>query len=205
MQSNPGIKEEGRMESKNRINRILSSAVLSMVVIMSCASAFAADRGRDNNRGRDNGHDRGFSRGHKHEVVVVGRQRYNYHGGRFYRPSWFGFEFMLSSPPFGAVVMSLPIGHHAVIIGGAQYYHYDNIYYKPCPSGYIVVPGPVVVTSPAPVYSAPGEAVTINIPNSNGSYTSIALVKRDGGYIGPQGEYYPVHPSIEQLKILYGR
>jgi len=197
------------MERKNNINKILPATLLSMVVIMSCANAFAADRGRDNSRGRDSGHDRDFNRGKKHEVVVVGHERYNYHDGRFYRPSWFGFEFFVTRPPFGAIVMSIPIGHHAVIIGGAQYYYYENIYYKPCPSGYIVVPPPVVVASPAPVVFAPqqvpAETVTINVPNSNGSYTPIALVKRDGGYIGPQGEYYPVHPTVEQLRILYGR
>jgi hypothetical protein len=180
-----------------------------MVVIMSCANAFAADRGRNDFRGRDNGRDNNFGRDKHREVVVVGHEKYNYHDGRFFRPSWFGFEFLLSAPPFGAIVMSLPIGHHAVIIGGAQYYYYDNVYYKPCPSGYIVVPQPAVVVSPAPVVLAPqqipGETVTINVPNSNGSYTAITLVRRGNGYVGPQGEYYPDHPTVDQLRALYGR
>ena len=191
------------MEREVRINKFLLAAVLGVVVIMSGTNAFASDRRRDAGRHND------FGRGKKHEVVVVGRERYNYRDGRFFRPSWFGFEFLLSTPPFGAIVMSLPIGHHTVLIGGAQYYHYNNVYYKPCPSGYIVVPQPVVVANPAPVFSAPaqvpGQTVTINVPNYNGSYTSITLVRRGSGYVGPQGEYYPDHPTVEQLRVLYGR
>ncbi|MCX5707432.1 MAG: DUF6515 family protein [Candidatus Omnitrophica bacterium] len=203
------------MKRTIRVNKSLPVTIFSIVVIMSCANAFAADRGWDNNRGkgydrgRESGPDKKFSGSRQHEVVVVGHERYNYHDGRFYRPSWFGFEFLLSTPPFGAIVMSLPIGHHTVVIGGAQYYSYNNVYYKPCPSGYAVVPQPAVAVAPAPVFLAPqqvpNETVTINVPNSNGSYTAITLVKRDNGYIGPQGEYYPDHPTLEQLRALYGR
>jgi hypothetical protein len=197
------------MERKIDVNKFLLATVFSLVVIMSCASAFASDRGRGSNNGRDNSRDKDFGRDRKHEVVVVGRERYNYHDGRFFRPSWFGFEFLLSAPPFGAIVMSLPIGHHAVIIGGAQYYQYSNVYYKPCPSGYLVVPQPAAVVNPAPVVLAPQqvprETVTVNVPNSNGSYTSITLARRDNGYIGPQGEYYPDHPTVDKLRALYGK
>jgi len=50
-----------------------------------------------------------------------------------------------------------------------------------------------------------GEQITINVPNSNGSYTPVTLVKYGNGYIGPQGEYYPGNPTVEQLKALYGK
>jgi len=191
------------MKRKVRVNKFLLAAVFSLVVIMSSTNAFAADRGRGDNRGRDNnGRGRDFGRSRQHEVVVVGHERYNYHDGRFFRPSWFGFEFLLSTPPFGAIVMSLPVGHHTVTIGASQYYHYNNVYYKPCPSGYIVVPQPAVVV---PSASVSNETVTINVPNSNGSYISITLVRRDKGYYGPQGEYYPNHPTVDQLRALYGR
>jgi hypothetical protein len=197
------------MKRKVRVNKSLLATLLSLVVVMSCANAFASDRGKNSYKGRDSGHENNFGRDRKREVVVVGHERYNYHDGRFFRPSWFGFEFLLSTPPFGAIVMSLPIGHHAVLMGGAQYYYYNNVYYKPCPSGYIVVPQPTVVAPPAPVFSAPAqvpsETVTINVPNYNGSYTAITLVRRGDGYVGPQGEYYPSHPTVEQLRVLYGR
>ncbi len=201
--------EEGKMVKENSSSKFWLAAAIVLILGMSSPQAFAASRGRDNDRGRDGGPDRGFGGGRQHEVVVVGHERYNYHDGRFYRPSWFGFEFLLSTPPFGAIVMSLPIGHHAVVIGSAQYYYYNDVYYKPCPSGYIVVPQPAVVASPAPVIftpaQVPNETVTINVPNSNGSYMPITLVKRDNGYVGPQGEYYSEHPTVEQLRVLYGK
>jgi len=49
------------------------------------------------------------------------------------------------------------------------------------------------------------DTVTIYVPNSNGSYTPITLVKHGNGYIGPQGEYYAGNPTVAQLKVLYGR
>jgi hypothetical protein len=33
----------------------------------------------------------------------------------------------------------------------------------------------------------------------------VKLKKTDAGFIGPQGEFYPKHPTIEKLKILYGK
>lgn len=49
------------------------------------------------------------------------------------------------------------------------------------------------------------EAVTINIPNSNGGYTAVKLARYKDGYKGPQGEYYPGHPTVDQLRALYGK
>ena len=165
----------------------------------SYSNAFAWDRG-------------GGSHGHEREVVVVGHDRYHYRDGRFYRPGWFGFEFSVVVPPVGVVVSALPMGYGTIIVGGAPYYYYDNIYYTRVPSGYMVVQRPVVppvVVSPPPPVIQPqmpsGETVTINVPNSNGSYTPVTLVRRNNGYVGPQGEYYPTHPTVDQLKALYGR
>ncbi len=38
-----------------------------------------------------------------------------------------------------------------------------------------------------------------------GGYTAITLKKWGNGFIGPQGEYYSEHPTVEQLKTLYGK
>ena len=64
-----------------------------------------------------------------------------------------------------------------------------------------MVPAPVV-NSPARFVAA--ETVVINIPNVNGSYTPVRLVKTDSGYIGPQGELYLNRPTVDQLRVLYG-
>ncbi|MFH1245014.1 MAG: DUF6515 family protein [Candidatus Omnitrophota bacterium] len=170
------------------------------------------DGNRDSHGGRDRYSGRQEHRGSSNEVVIFGHQRYRYRDGRFYRPSWFGFEFIVYSPPIGAIVSFLPFGHRTIIIGNTSYYYYENVYYSPCPSGYMVVPRPV--DTPKVVYVPSGEAkssvtagdtITINVPNANGSYTAITLVKLDNGYMGPQGEYYPGHPTIAQLSALYGK
>lgn len=57
---------------------------------------------------------------------------------------------------------------------------------------------PVVVQSQVPSF-------IVNIPNSDGTFTAVKLVKQDNGYVGPQGEYYNSHPTVEQLKVLYGK
>ena len=128
-----------------------------------------------------------------HQIVVAGRHRYRYHEGRFYRPGFFGFWFTLARPPIGIVVARLPFGHRRVVFAGATYYCYDNVYYREHPSGYVVVPAP-----------DRQQKITINIPNSRGSYTPVVLVRHGDGYLGPQGEYYSGQPSVEQLRALYG-
>jgi len=150
-------------------------------------------------------------RGQRREVVIVGHQSYHYHDGRFYRPGWFGFEFMVNIPPIGAIVTNLPFGYRTIIVKGTPYYYCNNVYYRSCPSGYIVVPEsavtPDVVYVPIAVQPQPlsGETITINVPNANGSYTPVVLVKRNSGYVGPQGEYYSGNPTVDQLKALYGK
>ena len=66
-------------------------------------------------------------------------------------------------------------------------------------------PEPVYVNqAPASaVYS--GNTVTVNVPNSNGSFSAVVLQRSGGGFVGPQGEYYPQLPSMEQLRVMYSR
>ncbi len=184
------------MDKKIAVKRLGVAAALGLVLVFQSTNAFARDR--DDDRGRE--HDRGRSR----EVVVVGHQKYDYHNGRFYKPGLFFFNIALGIPPFGAVVHFLPEDHRVVVVGGSTYYYYDNVYYRPNLNGdYIVVPSPV---APVPaVQGLTGRRVTVNILNSDGSYTTVQLVQQRGGYVGPQGEFYPGNPTIEQLRTLYGR
>jgi len=144
----------------------------------------------------------------KHNVIVLRGAKYHYFNGRFYRPGPIGFFMVM--PPIGAIVTVLPAGHRTILFGGISYYSYENVYYTDCPTGYVVVPAPANVTVvPAPVEtmaeSPPGQSITINVPNSNGSFTPVKLVKYQDGYIGPQGEYYPGNPTVDQLRVLYGK
>ena len=172
-------------------------------VAVGVCAALAAPLANASAAGRDRDRD------HRREVVVVRHQRYNYHDGRFFRPGWFGLEFSIVAPPFGAVVTRLPFGYRTIVVGGVPYYQYNNVYYRSCPTGYVVVPETEVinVATVAPVMSVQGDrvTVTINVPNANGGYTPITLLKHNDGYVGPQGEYYPGNPTVEQLRALYGK
>jgi hypothetical protein len=155
-------------------NKILLLLGLSLTLVMQSTNAFAWDKGRPPRRPR--------------EVIRIGHERYHYHHGRFYRPTWFGLsEVALVVPPIGAIVTHLPIGHRIIVFGGVKYYYYDNAYYTDCASGYIVVSPPIVTSNVATV---PQETVTINVPNSTDSYIPVTLIRQKDGYIGPQGEYY---------------
>jgi hypothetical protein len=184
------------MDKKSFAKRCVVAAALGLVLILQSTNAFARDRDDDRNQ----------SKGRSREVVVVGHQRYDYHDGRFYRPGLFLFNIALGIPPFGAVVHFLPVGHRVVAVGGLTYYYYNNTYYKPCLSGgYVVVPDPLAGQNVVPAQNLRGEKVSINILNLDGSYTGVVLVKQRGGYVGPQGEFYPGNLTVEQLRSLYGR
>jgi hypothetical protein len=143
----------------------------------------------------------------RHDVIVMRGSRYHYYNGSFWRPGPVGFFMVM--PPIGAMVTVLPMGHRTVVYGGVSYYYYDNVYYTDAPSGYVVVPAPAenVVVAPAPAAPAempPGKSIIVNIPNASGSFTAVKLVRYKDGYLGPQGEYYPGKPTVDQLRVLYG-
>jgi hypothetical protein len=142
-----------------------------------------------------------------------GGGRYYWHRDRWYGPGWLGLDMAVSALAIGAVVEGLPGGYTTIVVGGVPYYYYGGYYYRHYPYGYVVVPQPVVtpvVYAPTPeatpvvVTQPQGKTATINIPNSKGGYTTVTLTKHKNGYIGPQGEYYEGHPTVEQLKALYG-
>ncbi|MFA5272421.1 MAG: DUF6515 family protein [Candidatus Omnitrophota bacterium] len=180
---------------------VLTAILFMFLMGMTYQSVLARDDGRHNNgnHGRSG-----------REVIYVGHNKYHYRDGRFYRPSWFGLEFVVSAPPIGAVVAVLPYGHQTRAYRGTTYYYYNNIYYKNCPGGYVVVPVPVATSTSTSVATQSqgiyyGQTVVVNVPNKNGTYTAVTLHKQNGGYIGPQGEYYDGNPSVEQLRALYGK
>lgn len=65
------------------------------------------------------------------------------------------------------------------------------------------------VATPAATTTAPAATTTesdtfdVQIPNGNGSFTLVRLIRTKDGFLGPQGEFYPDHPTIEQLKARY--
>ena len=140
---------------------------------------------------------------------------YYYCRGRYYRHSARGYGYAVIPAPVGAVVPSLPDGHRTIVIDGITYHEYDGVYYKGGPAGYTVVPIAQATPSPATgAASASGQpsptttpsTMVINVPNKNRSFTPITLQSAGSGmYIGPQGEVYPTFPTIDQLRVMYGK
>ncbi len=150
--------------------------------------------------------------------VPVGRTRYYYYDGLYYTGT--GRDYVLVSPPIGAVVRTIPPEYHPVTINGVTYYTDNGIYYVYTRYGYQVVPQPVVVIQPtiqtttvasAPVTAAVGTAAnsddvfTVNIPNDKGGYTAVIIKKSGNGFVGPQGEFYGEFPKVSQLKAMYAK
>ena len=176
------------------LKKILNFKVALIIILgfsLCCSGAFAREDDRGGNRGYNRGESRGESRGERHY----------YRDGRWYRHGWFGLDFIVSALTIGALIEALPPRHTTIIVEGTPYYHDDRYYYRQLPEGgYVVVPAPVIVQPQSQI----PETSTVNIPNSRGGYTSVTLRRSGSGFVGPQGEYYPNYPSVEQLRVMYG-
>ena len=137
---------------------------------------------------------------------------YGWSGGFYYNHYWGGFY-------IGPVWYANP----TIVVAGIPYYNFSGVYYTPYGDELVAVAPPVVSptvvqapSTPTAVVSAPakvetkeadqktGDIVIINIPKAGGGHTPVKLVKTEKGYVGPQGEFYAGHPTVDQLKVLYG-
>lgn len=143
-------------------------------------------------------------------TLVIAGATYYYCEGVYYRRH--GATYVVVEPPAGAVVTTIPAGYQPVLVNGVTYYTHDGIYYQYTPSGFVVVPQPAVVAvpqsavvvDPQPQVQVTADTFTVNIPNTKGGYTPVQIKRQGTGYVGPQGEYYPAFPSVDQLKAMYG-
>jgi hypothetical protein len=168
-------------------------------------------------------HDHSFYRYHDHPhyglhlhylpdgyfTVWVSGVRYYYYDGLYYSYVGDG-DYVLVSPPAGAIVTAIPSDFQPVVTNGVTYYVNDGVYYLYTPHGYQVIQQPMVVAQPAVVMpsSAPVPAqdtFPVNIPNNNGGYSTVIIKKSGNGYSGPQGEFYAEFPKVAQLKAMYGK
>ena len=129
---------------------------------------------------------------------------YYYLEGTFYQPTPSGY--VIVGAPRGAVITALPERHKVIVYDNTDYYYYNSAYYVKELQGYTVVtPPPSVVSSNAPAVEAPEKTVVVTVPNPNGSYIPVTLQKYSDGYVGPNGEFYPDYPTIDQLKAMYAK
>lgn len=146
-------------------------------------------------------------------------------GGHYFHNGFRGHNGWGSRWPYwsvGAYFSYLPDDYTTYYVNGSPYYYCDGSYFSPYSSGgYLVVPAPDLsnATTAEPAVQAAPEAdvqpaeqaqsassgsIIINVPNSKDGFTPVKLVKSKGGYIGPQGELYAGHPTVAELKVLYG-
>ena len=194
------------------MNKKFLSVVTIAALSFQSLPAFAESWDRGRREGRDRRWDYKYhSLPHGYVALALGGLTYLYYEGLFYRHSPRGYVFV--QPPIGAVVPALPPGYTTVLVQQTPYYYYQNAYYVNAPNGYAVAAPPVVPQSVSAPSIPVQENLSVNkidsydiyIPNDNGSYTLVTLKKSDkGGFLGPQGEFYPEHPTVEQLKALYG-
>ncbi len=198
------------MFSKIKIAAVV--VLIGLISLYNPAQAFAwGSRDRDRDR-RDYPHHNSYPYG-KLTVKIpngsisfgFGTNKYYYSSGLFYRPHQ--REYIVVPPPSGAVVYQIPAQYNQVVIDGVVYYTYNGVYYSRVPQGFQVIPPPSVVVDAATVSRTAvvdeEEVFTVNIPLSKGGYKAV-MIKRDGeGFQGPQGEFYPEFPKVEQLKVMY--
>ena len=126
-------------------------------------------------------------------------------------PFWFygGVYYGLGDGGYVAVsaplIRMLPDHYRVVVIRGVVYYVADDVYYRPAPDGYVVVDKPAEPATPAAAPAVESGKTTLYVPKKGSDgFVPVTLKKIDGGYLGPQGEFYPMMPPIAQLSEMYG-
>jgi hypothetical protein len=134
--------------------------------------------------------------------IIVGGVPYWTYGGIYYQLGDDGYV-VVGAP----IVPVLPRHYSVIVIHGVVYYVADDIYYRPAPGGYVVVERPVEpaanVAIPAP--EPQGGTITLYVPKKDSDgFAPVTLKKIDGGFLGPQGEFYPAVPPVALLTEMYG-
>jgi hypothetical protein len=93
------------------------------------------------------------------------RGGHGYHHGHHYSPRyhhrhrWHDPRDRGPRIALGFVAPALPFGHISLAVGGSPYYYHGGYFYRPAPTGYVVVSAPLG----AAVASLPGGAVRVEI------------------------------------------
>jgi hypothetical protein len=79
-------------------------------------------------------------------TITLGGHHHYYHHGVWYRPYRWGFGYVVTSAPIGAVVSVLPPYYATVWFHDVPYYYANSVYYRwsPAHDGYLVVDDPGV-------------------------------------------------------------
>ncbi|HUI91681.1 MAG TPA: hypothetical protein VLX68_05460 [Chitinivibrionales bacterium] len=126
-------------------------------------------------------------------TIIVGGVPYYYCGGYYFRPYSNGYV-IVPEPAANPAAVTSPTKESS-----AQQVPEASSTSEPAKEE--AKSGSKIASQP---HSSVQDTATINIPNAKGGFTPVKLAKHNNGYIGPQGEFYAGHPTVEQLKALYG-
>ncbi|MEI6563002.1 MAG: hypothetical protein WCO42_01700 [bacterium] len=145
--------------------------------------------------------------------VSMAQYRGDYHGGRdggghydrgrsYYGHNDGGRHYGYYRSASGDLIFGLlGIGVLAAVVSSierpAPVYVQESVVVRQTPQ-VIYVQQPVQVEIPRPM------TMTVNIQNSNGSFTPVTLRQSGSQWVGPKGEYYDNMPSVGQLRPVYG-
>lgn len=140
----------------------------------------------------------------EHEVVVVNGYPY-YVSDNVYYQSYPNGYYVVAPPPTQTVYVQAPPVVQTVVLPAPATSQPVNVQAPPVAQP--VAPPAPAAPQPAVVTATPAtEKYSLYIPNSDGvTYTAVVVRKKDKGYVGPQGEFYPEFPKVEQLKAMYGK
>lgn len=163
--------------------------VSSVLVAVALAGSVALADGRGGDRGDRGGRGGGgpSDRGHYDGGRHYGYYR-NSHGDLFFGLLGIGMAAAIVSAVDRPVYVERPV----------------QVVYQTPPVVY--VQQPQVIQQPVVVQVEPPQPamVTINIQNSNGSFTPVTLHAAGSQWVGPRGEYYDSMPTVGQLRPVYG-
>jgi hypothetical protein len=133
-------------------------------------------------------------------TIVIGENPYYCYNGYYLRPYLSGY--VVVEEPVVAAATSEPAVQPAAPAKKAQPADSSGaVQTKPGSKS----PAGSTPTASTPASSSSDETITINVPNSHGTFTPVVLTKHGNGYLGPQGEMYIGNPTVAQLKALYGK
>jgi Family of unknown function (DUF6515)/Bacterial SH3 domain len=136
---------------------------------------------------------------HGSRTLVINRERYHVHNGRYYRYTPRGY--LLVRPPLGFIIADLPFGNFRVAFGGLDYFVWDNVFYRHTLRGYEVVAtpagyeetdyGPIRVESALlNIRTGPGLGYEVIGRLQQGDLLVVTAVSPDWYYVLlPNGEY----------------
>jgi uncharacterized protein YgiM (DUF1202 family) len=121
-----------------------------------------------------------------HVTVRVGRARFFFHSGVFYRRGRGGF--IVVHAPLGAAVARLPMGCSTVVIDGNAYYTDNGVFYQKSPSAYVVVNPPISTQTQVSAGSRVAvTALLLNVRSGPGMQFAITRTVRQGNILSVHG------------------